>query len=56
MNNTQIILPTGQSGLPNSPNYKDQASLYNSGNYRKTLFNEDSIKVDQSMRVLLLTP
>ena len=56
MDNTQIILPTGQSGLPNSPNYYDQASLYNSGDYRKTLFNEESIKEDLNMRILLLTP
>ena len=56
MDNTQIILPTGQSGLPNSPNYKDQAAIYNSGGYRKTYFSEDSLKAQQGMRTLLLAP
>ena len=34
LNKTKFILPTGQSGLPNSPHYRDQAEMYHSGKYR----------------------
>jgi penicillin amidase len=41
--NSLSILPTGQSGNPFSPHYKDQADLYNNGKFRKTLLNRDEI-------------
>jgi penicillin amidase len=39
--NSWSILPTGQSGNPFSSHYKDQAELYNSGNFRKMKMNKD---------------
>ena len=38
------ILPTGQSGNPFSPHYKDQAERYNNGTFRKMKLNVDEIK------------
>ena len=43
LNNTQMIIPTGQSGLHRSPHYSDQAELYHKGLYRTTWFDRDSI-------------
>ena len=56
MNNTQFIIPTGQSGQPNSPHYYDQAVLYNSGKYRTTRFNEDYIRNNKQFHHLVLLP
>lgn len=56
LNNTQFVLPTGQSGLPTSPHYKDQAELYNSGEYRTTLFDEETIRSSTKFRHLELIP
>ena len=44
LNRTKTILPTGQSGLHKSINYKDQAELYHSGGYRTTRFYESYIR------------
>ena len=44
LNRTKMILPTGQSGLHKSINYKDQAELYHSGGYRTTRFYESYIR------------
>tara|TARA_Y100000294_G_scaffold30987_2_gene26162 strand:- start:5862 stop:8108 length:2247 start_codon:yes stop_codon:yes gene_type:complete len=44
MNSTQFVLPTGQSGLPRSPHYADQAPLYMSGRYRTTLMDEATVR------------
>jgi penicillin amidase len=41
--NSISILPTGQSGNPFSPFYKDQAALYNKGDFRKMKMNKDEI-------------
>ena len=41
--NSWSILPTGQSGNPFSAHYKDQADLYNSGQYRKMKMNKEEI-------------
>lgn len=59
MNETQFILPTGQSGIPSSPHYRDQAEMYHSGKYRTTWFNEDFIRSEKNahlFRHLILTP
>ena len=56
MNNTKMIIPTGQSGNPKSPHYRDQAQLYHSGKYRTTWFDEKMIKSDGRFMHLVLTP
>ena len=50
--NSTSILPTGQSGNPFSPHYSDQAKMYNAGEFRKMLLNEEEVK---SSRKSLLT-
>ena len=56
MNNTQMIIPTGQSGLHNSTHYKDQAPLYHSGEYRTTRFEESYIRQNDKFKKLRLLP
>ena len=56
MNNTQFVIPTGQSGQPNSPHYDDQAALYNAGKYRTTWFNESHIRKSNEFKRLILLP
>ena len=56
LNESKIIIPTGQSGLPNSPHYQDQAALYNNGLYRTTNFDSDFIKNSEEYRKLVLYP
>ncbi len=56
LNSTQMILPTGQSGVPNNPHYDDQAEMFISGQYRTTRFDEAYIRSDDSFRHLILTP
>ena len=56
MNETQFVLPTGQSGIPSSPHYRDQAEMYHSGEYRTTWFDEDYIRSSKHFRYLVLTP
>jgi len=51
--NSLSILPTGQSGNIFSPHYKDQAELYNNGEFRKMMLNEDEIK-STSKNVLII--
>jgi len=38
------VLPTGQSGNPASPHYRDQAELFNTGQYRSFPIDEQTIK------------
>ena len=47
------ILPTGQSGVFNSPHYRDQTSLYNKGKFKPFKFSESVIKEDSTMRKLI---
>ena len=54
LNETQFILPTGQSGISNSPHYRDQADLYHNGLYRTTWFDETYIRGSESFRHLVL--
>ena len=56
MNETQFILPTGQSGIPSSPHYRDQAEMYHSGEYRNTWFDEKFIRTNSQFRHLVLMP
>ena len=56
LNETKMIIPTGQSGLHNSPHYSDQALLYHSGKYRITYFDEKYIRNDVRFRKLVITP
>jgi penicillin G amidase len=51
--NSLSILPTGQSGNPFSPHYKDQTELYNNGEFRKMMMNEEEIK-STSKNVLII--
>lgn len=55
LDETQFIIPTGQSGLPRSPHYDDQAPLYHSGKYRTTHFNESTIR-STGYKKLVLVP
>jgi penicillin amidase len=41
--NSLSILPTGESGIPFSKHYKDQAQLYNKGEFRKMKMNKEEI-------------
>ncbi len=41
--NSISILPTGQSGNPFSKHYKDQAEMYNKGEFRKMKINKEEI-------------
>ena len=56
LNQTQQIIPTGQSGLPNSKHYDDQAELYHNGDYRTTWFDEKYIRENKEFRRLTLLP
>ncbi|OJJ22400.1 hypothetical protein BKI52_06880 [marine bacterium AO1-C] len=49
------ILPTGQSGFPNSQFYQDQASLYNTGQLRPMLGTRANIE-KQSSKLILAKP
>ncbi len=42
--NSLSVLPTGQSGHPMSPHYKDQAVLYNQGGFRPQMMDRDMIE------------
>lgn len=42
--NSMSILPTGQSGNPFSPHYKDQSKMYVNGEFRKMMMNVNEIK------------
>ncbi|MBA4153896.1 penicillin acylase family protein [Flavobacterium sp.] len=52
--NSMSILPTGQSGNPLSEHYKDQATMYNEGKFRKMKMNKKEIET--SSRKLVFKP
>ena len=49
--NSISILPTGQSGNPFSEHYKDQAEMYNKGEFRKMKMNKEEI-IEVSTKVI----
>ncbi|OWW26021.1 penicillin acylase family protein [Zobellia sp. OII3] len=53
--NSISILPTGQSGNPFSPHYKDQAEMYIKGEFRKMMMNKEEI-VKTSESLLIFEP
>ncbi|MFQ6675003.1 MAG: penicillin acylase family protein [Fidelibacterota bacterium] len=55
LDETQFIIPTGQSGLPKSVHYDDQAGLYLSGKYRTTYFSRERVE-QAGVTHLLLSP
>lgn len=52
--NSISILPTGESGNPFSKHYKDQAEMYNKGEFRKMKMNEEEIKSVST--ILIISP
>ncbi len=56
LNESQFILPTGQSGLHHSPHYDDQAEMYNQGEYRTTWFDETFIRTSDQFQRLTILP
>lgn len=53
--NSKSILPTGQSGNPFSPHYKDQARMFINGEFRKMMMNREEIE-EKSKSILMFTP
>ena len=53
--NSFSILPTGQSGNPFSPHYKDQAQMFIDGKFRKQMMDQEEIRTT-SGDVLILKP
>jgi penicillin amidase len=51
--NSISILPTGQSGNPFSEHYKDQAEMYNKGEFRKMKLNKEEI-INSSTKLIIL--
>ena len=51
LENSWSILPTGQSGNPFSEHYRDQASMYNKGTFRKMKMNQKEI-IKKSTKVI----
>ena len=56
MNTSYSILPTGQSGLPKSVHYADQAELFNNHGFRKIEFDETAIRNSNQYQKLVLCP
>ncbi len=53
IDSSSSILPTGQSGNPFSKHYRDQAEMYNNGEFRKMLMNKEEILRTQKSLLLL---
>ena len=51
LENSWSILPTGQSGNPFSEHYRDQASMYNEGTFRKMKMNQKEI-IKKSTKII----
>lgn len=53
--NSSSILPTGQSGNPFSKHYRDQAEMFNNGEFRKMMMNREEI-IRSKKSLLIFTP
>lgn len=53
--NSRIVLPTGQSGDPFSRQYRDQAALFNTGQYRQVDFSREVVERN-AYSTLILQP
>ncbi len=51
---SRVILPTGQSGHPLSPNYFDQNELWRDGQYRTQAFSRAAVSAAAAHRLLLV--
>ena len=57
LDDTRMILPTGQSGNPFSRHYRDQAEMFLAGEYRKVPFSREAVeRSDQTHSTLILSP
>ena len=56
MNTSYSILPAGQSGLPKSVHYGDQADMFNNRGFRKVEFDETTIRNSDKYQKLVLYP
>ena len=56
LNRTQFILPTGQSGIPSSPHYRDQSEMFLKGTFKTTHFDENYIRNNNKYQKLVLVP
>jgi acyl-homoserine lactone acylase PvdQ len=56
MNTSYSILPTGQSGLPKSVHYGDQADMFNNHDFRKVEFDKTTIRNSDKYQKLVLYP
>jgi penicillin amidase len=55
LDNSYIVIPTGQSGHPFDRHYKDQADLFNSGQYRPAHFSREAVE-QNAYSTLILHP
>ena len=51
--NSVSILPTGQSGVPSSKHYNDQAEMYAQGKFRKMKMNKMEIETTSTKLVFV---
>jgi penicillin amidase len=51
---SQVVLPTGQSGHPLSPHYFDQNEMWKKGNYRRQPFTRQAVDAARTHRLFLL--
>jgi penicillin amidase len=49
------ILPTGESGQPQQPNYNDQTRLWLNGEYKKMVMDFKELK-KENIKILILIP
>lgn len=52
IDNSESILPTGQSGVPFSKHYNDQAEMYVNGKWRPVYLSDEKVKANSTVLVL----
>jgi penicillin amidase len=55
LDNSRMLLPTGQSGHPFDRHYQDQAELFNTGQYRPVHFSREAVE-QNAYSTLILQP